>query len=120
MPSASEDHHLDELAKGLASGAVPRRRALEMIGTALAGSVLALIPGVASAASPSLANPGGRSGVAPPPHARDREGFEPGAGGRFGSGGACTGSCSEAGTDLGCSPGCTCYFDQTFGAFYCA
>jgi hypothetical protein len=39
--------YFDELAKGLADGSVSRRRALQLIGQALLGGVLASIPGVA-------------------------------------------------------------------------
>jgi hypothetical protein len=76
----------DEAAKGLAGGTISRRRALKLIGSALAGATLALIPGVASASPPAHSNAGGRFGsTAPPEHAHDRTGF--GAGGRFGKGG---------------------------------
>jgi hypothetical protein len=37
----------DELAKGLATGAVPRRKALRWMGGALVGAALASVPGVA-------------------------------------------------------------------------
>ena len=37
----------DELAKGLASGAVSRRRALRLMGAALVGGALASFPGAA-------------------------------------------------------------------------
>jgi hypothetical protein len=43
---------LDELAKGLATGAVSRRKALRWMGSALVGAVLASVPGVAWAACP--------------------------------------------------------------------
>ena len=114
--SALEHHPLDDVAKGLASGPLSRRRVLKLFGTTLAGSALALIPGVASAAPPSHANAGGRSGLAPPTHARDKEGFEPGTGGRFGSGTTCSGGCSSDGD---CAPGCKCLFDPGPGVFYC-
>ena len=45
------EHSFDELAKGLADGGVSRRRALQLIGQALLGGVLASIPGVAWAHS---------------------------------------------------------------------
>jgi hypothetical protein len=41
---------LDELAKGLASGTVSRRKALRLLGAALVGGAFASIPGVAWAA----------------------------------------------------------------------
>jgi len=41
------DHSVDELAKGLATGTLSRRKALRMLGAALVGGVLASIPGVA-------------------------------------------------------------------------
>ena len=104
MPN-SEHQPLDELAKGLASGAVSRGTAIKLVGAAVAGSALALIPGVASASPPAHANKGGRSALAPPAHARDQQGFEPGTGGRFGSEGACGGYCSS---DSDCAPGCQC------------
>jgi len=47
----------DDLAKGLATGGVSRRKALRMLGAALVGGVLASVPGVAWAA-----RPGGRQG----------------------------------------------------------
>src|SRR3954463_643436 len=43
-----ENHHLDELAKAMASEAIPRRRALRLLGVALLGGVLGF-PGVAEA-----------------------------------------------------------------------
>jgi len=118
--SLSDHHPLDDVAKELASGPISRGRALKLLGTALAGSVLALIPGVASASPPPHANAGGRSDLAPPSHARDRQGFEPGTGGRFGSGETCTGPCSSS-TD--CPPGCHCIFipnTRGGGVFQCA
>ena len=53
------DHSVDELAKGLASGTLSRRRALKMLGATLFGGVLASIPGVALAAKPQT-SPGPR------------------------------------------------------------
>jgi hypothetical protein len=48
---ASEGHLFDEVSKGLASGAISRRRALKLTGAAILGStgLLALFPGVAGA-----------------------------------------------------------------------
>jgi len=43
---------IDELAKGLASGTISRRKALRLMGAALVGGSLASIPGVALAANP--------------------------------------------------------------------
>ena len=114
--STAEHHSLDDVAKELASGAVSRRQALKLIGAALAGAGLALIPGVASATPPQHANAGGRSGLAPPSHAQDQEGFEPGTGGRFGSGETCTGPCSS---NSDCPPGCQCNLNPELGVFQC-
>jgi len=44
------EHSFDELARGLASGTLSRRKALKLMGAALVGSALASIPGVALAA----------------------------------------------------------------------
>jgi len=44
-----EHNPFDELASTLASGRLSRRRALRLLGAALVGSALALIPGVAKA-----------------------------------------------------------------------
>jgi hypothetical protein len=47
----TEEHSFDELARGLASGAISRRRALKLVGTAILGTALVpLSPGVAEAA----------------------------------------------------------------------
>src|SRR5919202_3249593 len=114
MPN-SEHNSLDDLAKGLASGAVSRRTAIKLVGAALGGAVLALIPGVASASPPPHANAGGRFGFsAPPDHAHDQTGF--GAGGRFGKGGpppgsgTCSGYCG--GSD--CAEGCNCCYSLAY------
>ena len=45
------DHSLDELARGLASGTISRGKALRWMGSALVGAALAVVPGVAWAAS---------------------------------------------------------------------
>jgi hypothetical protein len=45
---------LDELAKGLASGTLSRRKALRLMGSALLGGALASIPGVAWAAKDNI------------------------------------------------------------------
>ncbi len=110
--SASGQHPIDDLAKGLASGAISRRRALKLIGSSLIGATLAFIPGIASASPP----PQARSDFAPPSHAQDQEGFEPGAGGRFGSGETCEGPCSSNGD---CPTGCVCQFLVEQGDFAC-
>jgi hypothetical protein len=51
--SSQEDstaqHRFDDLARGLASGALSRRRALRLLGGALVGSLMASFPGVAGA-----------------------------------------------------------------------
>jgi hypothetical protein len=44
------EHSFDELARGLASGSISRRKALRLMGAALLGGTLASIPGVALAA----------------------------------------------------------------------
>lgn len=59
------EHSLDELARGLASGSVSRRKALRLMGAALVGGALASIPGVAQAAPqpcPELTTPCGKGG----------------------------------------------------------
>src|SRR3712207_3008844 len=49
---STAEYSFDELARGLASGTVSRRKALKWMGGALLGGVLASIPGVAVAAPP--------------------------------------------------------------------
>jgi hypothetical protein len=49
MSPEAREHSLDELARGLASGSISRRRALRWMGGALIGGVLASIPGMALA-----------------------------------------------------------------------
>jgi hypothetical protein len=51
------EHSVDELAKGLATGTLSRRKALRMLGAALVGGVLASIPGVAWAQPQRPAGP---------------------------------------------------------------
>jgi hypothetical protein len=47
----TEEHSFDELARRLASGAISRRRALKLLGTAILGAALVpFLPGVAEAA----------------------------------------------------------------------
>jgi hypothetical protein len=54
----TEEHSFDELARGLATGSVSRRRALKLMGGALLGGMLASIPGVAvSQTSPPTETP---------------------------------------------------------------
>jgi hypothetical protein len=57
------EHSFDELARGLASGSVSRRKALRLMGAALVGGALASIPGVAWGEPPSggLDCPAGRT-----------------------------------------------------------
>jgi hypothetical protein len=100
--STLELHSLDDVAKDLASGTVSRRQALKLIGAALVGAVLALIPGVASAAPPAHAPPGS------PDSTPNRGGY--GAGGRFGQGGPLDDTCASFGcvTDSDCGPNCLC------------
>ena len=57
MTEETRESSFDELAKGLASGEVSRRKALRMMGAALFGSALASIPGVALAAKGGGGNP---------------------------------------------------------------
>jgi hypothetical protein len=45
------DHSLDDLARDLASGTISRGQALRWMGSALVGTALAVVPGVAWAAS---------------------------------------------------------------------
>jgi hypothetical protein len=49
---ATDASSFDDLAKGLASGTLSRRKALRMMGAAMVGGALASIPGVAWAAKP--------------------------------------------------------------------
>jgi hypothetical protein len=52
LPSREDStaqHSFDDLARGLASGALSRRRALRLLGGALVGSMMASFPGVAKA-----------------------------------------------------------------------
>jgi hypothetical protein len=47
--SSASESSFDRLARGLADGTISRRKALTMLGAALAGGLLASIPGMASA-----------------------------------------------------------------------
>jgi hypothetical protein len=47
MARATREHSLDELARGLASGSLSRRKALRLMGGVLVRSALASLPGVA-------------------------------------------------------------------------
>ncbi len=49
MTEETRGHALDALAKGMASGAISRRKALKALGAALLGGLAASIPGVAFA-----------------------------------------------------------------------
>ena len=49
MSPQARERSLDELAKGLASGNLSRRKALKLVGATLVGGALASIPGIASA-----------------------------------------------------------------------
>src|ERR687883_188227 len=63
----SRERSFDELAKGLANNSVSRRDALKLVGTALAGGVLASIPGIAWAQqAPSTGAPPTGVGGGPP------------------------------------------------------
>jgi hypothetical protein len=57
----NQQAHFDDLAKELAHGTLSRRKALRLLGGAVAGSVLASIPGVSLAAP----NGGGGGGTGP-------------------------------------------------------
>ena len=50
--SSPRERSFDELAKGLASGTISRRRVLRLMGSAIVGTVLASVSGVAWAAPP--------------------------------------------------------------------
>jgi hypothetical protein len=52
MTEETRESSFDDLAKGMASGTLSRRKALRMLGAALVGGTLASIPGVALAANP--------------------------------------------------------------------
>jgi hypothetical protein len=56
----TEEHSFDELARGLASGTVSRRRALKLVGLAIGGGLLSSIPGLA------WGQPGPPEGKVPP------------------------------------------------------
>jgi hypothetical protein len=90
---AAEEHNLDSLARGLASGSISRRQAVRWMGGALLGSVLAIVPGVEAFAAPK------------PPQGRCPAGFV-----------NCRGTCVKTQTNpshcggcyIQCSPGETC------------
>lgn len=104
--SGLEHHSLDDVAKELASGTVSRRRALKFIAVALAGGVLALIPGVASAAPPAHAPPG-------------RPDSTPTPGGRFGQGGPLSDTCGGVCTDDSqCGGDCLCACPHAGTAYF--
>ena len=114
--STSEHHTIDGLAKALAGGNLSRRQALKLIGASLAGTGLALIPGVASAAPPPHAPPGR------PSDKPEQGGY--GEGGRFGKGGPQppgSGTCPdiECTSDAECGPGCGCNFVDSAQRFFC-
>jgi hypothetical protein len=52
MSPEARESSFDELARGLASGRLSRRKALRLMGVALLGGVMASIPGAALAAPP--------------------------------------------------------------------
>src|SRR3712207_2580361 len=56
---SGKETSFDDVVRGVATGAVSRRKALRLLGAALAGSVLGSVPGVAWAVQP--ANRGGGS-----------------------------------------------------------
>ncbi len=53
MSEETNGRSFDELAKGLASGEVSRRKALRLMGAALAGGTLASLVGIGEACRPS-------------------------------------------------------------------
>src|SRR5829696_2052797 len=59
MENVMSAERFDELAKGLADGTMPRRRALRLFGTALVGAAMASIPGTRWAWSQQNPCPGG-------------------------------------------------------------
>ena len=56
MPRETRERSFDELAKGLVTGTVSRRKALRMFGAGLVGGTLASIPGIAWAVKPVCAS----------------------------------------------------------------
>jgi hypothetical protein len=58
MTEEPRESSFDELAKGLASGTLSRRKALRLMGAALVGGVFASVPGGAFAARPVPCAPG--------------------------------------------------------------
>jgi hypothetical protein len=124
MSPEAREHSFDELAKGLASGTVSRRKALRLMGGALLGAALAAVPRAAWAQTPT---PAGNSDCAelchqifPPGSPEAGECTSQGAQGR----GPCHTCCPDAvahtsGTPLqnescmstecsGCCPGSSC------------
>jgi hypothetical protein len=59
MSEEARERSFDELAKGLASGEVSRRKALRLMGAALLGGTLASVPGAAWAARTPPSGKGG-------------------------------------------------------------
>ena len=59
MTKEAGERSFDELARALASGAISRRKALKLMGTALLGGTLASIPGVAWATHKGTSHGGG-------------------------------------------------------------
>jgi hypothetical protein len=62
MTQEARERPFDELARGLANGAVSRRKALRWMGSALVGGALASIPGVAFASHKGTPHGGGGNG----------------------------------------------------------
>ena len=113
--ASAERHSLDDLARELGRENVSRKRALKLIGAAVVGAAVALIPGVAAAAPRPHAPPGRPSDK--PEHA----GY--GEGGRFGKRGPqedyCGGTyyCAD---NRDCGGGCTCdCFFEAQGPYCC-
>jgi hypothetical protein len=118
----TEEHSFDELAKGLADGTISRRRALKMLAGALfGGSLLALIPGAAEAASQSVG--GGIGGGGGGHQRRHHHHHHHHHSGRCPSGTTrlCNGTCAipcDPRTPESCGGGCVC-ISETSGAAYC-
>jgi hypothetical protein len=64
----TEEHSFDELARGLASGSISRRRALKLLGLSIGGGLLASIPGLAWGQPVPPQGKGPPEGKGPPPN----------------------------------------------------
>src|SRR5919107_1423850 len=59
---STAEHSFDELARGLGTGTVPRRKALRMLAASLFGGVLVAAPAGVAWAAPKPPQPGGSKG----------------------------------------------------------